>query len=100
MYLTLSEIKSHLNIDKEFKGDDEILLIYEQAAESAVEAHLNYKLSESLEDGRLPYNIKVAILLLIGNMYNNREAVTYGSAIEVPLAYRYLLDAVKYWNIP
>ena len=58
MYITLSEIKSHLNIDDDHKADDDILLVYEQAAEAQAEAHLNRKLKDCLEEGRLPKNIQ------------------------------------------
>lgn len=100
MYITLSELKSHLNLDNDFKADDQILLVYEQAAEAQAEAHLNRKLKDCLVDGRLPKNIEVGILMLAGHFYNSREAVTYSSAQELPLGVRYLWDAVKYWNIP
>lgn len=100
MYHTLETVKNHLLIDKDFHDDDQILLVYLQAAEAAAEAHLNKKLINCLEDGRLPYNISVAILMMIGNFYNNREATSYSTVQEVPLGARYLLDAVKYWNVP
>lgn len=100
MYITLSELKSHLNIDKDYKADDDLLLIYEQAAEAQAEAHLNKKLADCLEEGRLPRNIEVGILMLAGHFYNSREAVTYSSAQELPLGVRYLWDAVKFWNVP
>lgn len=92
MYITLSEIKAHLNIDRCFKEDDALLLTYIKASEDSVEKYYGKPLSEVLEDGELPYSLKACILLFAGHLYNNREAVLYQQTYELPLGYKYLLQ--------
>lgn len=91
MYITLQEVKQHLNIDEYFELDDALLLTYIQAAESAVEKYYGKPLSTTLEDGELPYSLKAAILLFIGHLYANREATSTISMTEIPLGYKYLI---------
>ena len=91
MYITLQEIKQHLNIDNYFKEDDSLLLTYIQAAENAVEKYYGKPLSTVLEDGELPYSLKAAIMLFIGHLYANREAINYAQPYELPLGFKYLL---------
>lgn len=90
--LTLEMIKKHLNFDEDYFGDDEYLMQLAEAATDAVSAHVNYPLINLIdEDGNLPANLLQAILLLIGHLYNNREAVSFTTGVEIPLAYQYLL---------
>lgn len=100
MYTLLNDVKEHLLIDKDFHDDDNYLISLIEVCEDAVEKDLGYKYTTILEEGRLPKSVSQAILLLIGNFYNNREAVVYGSPVEVPLAYRYLLNLQRNWSIP
>ena len=96
MFITLDRIKKHLNIDNYFEDDDEYLLYLESVAETVVEQHIDKNLSDLLDtNGELPTPLVHAMLLLIGNMYNNRESVTTGFALEVPLSYSYILDLYK-----
>lgn len=44
MYVNLQQLKKHLNIDSSFHDDDEYLCDLEQAAELAVERHIDDKL--------------------------------------------------------
>lgn len=90
-YLLLSETKKHLNVDKDFKDDDNYIQMLIDVAEDAVEKHIDKPLKECMKYGVLEPTIKQAILLMVGNLYANREAVTYGSAVEVPLCYQYLV---------
>lgn len=95
MYIDLSTIKKHLNIDESFKDDDEYLLMLEKVAEKSVAKHIDKDLAELEDGGELPSPLLQAMLLFIGNMYNTRESVTFGSAMEVPLSYNYILDLYK-----
>lgn len=100
MYLTLSEVKTHLLLDESYKSDDAYCISLIEAAESAVASHLNRPLKECLKNGELEPSVKHAVLLLIGNWYANREAVTYGSAKPVPLAFEYLIALNKRYGCP
>ena len=85
MILTLDRIKKHLNIDSDYNDDDEYLETLALVAEDSVKVHLNvgdlYGLNEA---GEVPASIVHAMLLLIGNLYMNREPVTFGSVTQIP----------------
>lgn len=98
--LTLTEIKKHLNIDSGFTLDDAYLLQLGEVAEIAVANHADQDLTALAQGnaGEIPAPLKQAALLMVGNLYNNREAVTYTTAVEVPLAYNYLLQLYRDYN--
>lgn len=102
MFLTLSTIKHHLNISEDFHNDDELLLLYLQASEDAVSKHIDMPLDELVnpKTGYLPKSVEACILLMIGNLYANRESVAYSTAVEVPLSYQYLIYLNKHYFIP
>lgn len=96
MYITLEEAKKHLNIDTDFTDDDNYILQLIQVAEIVVEKHIDCELTAQMnETGKLSYPLIQAMLLLIGNMYANRENVTVTNMTELPLAYNYILDLYK-----
>lgn len=101
MYITLEQIKKHLNIDSYFNDDDEYLATLYEVALNTVEKHIDEKIENIVccNDGDIPAPLKHAMLLLIAHLYNSREAVTYTSATEVPVAYNYLLDLYKNYDI-
>lgn len=101
MITPLDRIKSHLNIDKHFTDDDELLIFYAQVAEDAIEKHINCPLSRLMGyDGYVPSSIQSAILLLVGNLYQNREPVSMGTINKIPYTFDYLVNLNKnYKNI-
>lgn len=96
MYVTLSQVKQHLQIDKDFKDDDNYLITLVQVAEDAIESNLNIPLASLLKDGVLPKAVFHSILLMIGNLYSNREPVSFTSATKVPYTLEFLLATFKY----
>ena len=100
MYVTLSKAKEHLQIDKDFKDEDEYILYLIQVAEDAVEHTLNTPLSSLLKDGLLPKSVIHSILLMVGNLYANREPVAFTNPVKVPYTLEYLLGLYKHYFIP
>lgn len=99
MYIDITQIKSHLNIDSDFLDDDEYLLHLESVAELVVQKHIDHRLEDLLdESGQLPAPLIQGMLLFIGNLYANRESVSYASAVEVPNSFEYLLSLYKDYN--
>lgn len=92
MYIAIDKIKRHLNLDMDFKEDDQYLMALSEVAEEVVQRHIGYRFEDILVDGQLPMAIQHAMLLFIGTMYANRESVTFGSATVLPHAYEYILD--------
>lgn len=99
MYLQLYQIKKHLNIDDDFRDDDEYLMDLASVAENIVQIHIDRQLSDlEADDGSIPQPLIQAMLLFIGNMYVKREGIVFGSASEVPQSYGYLLDLFRNYN--
>lgn len=93
MFLSLEKVKKHLNIDEYFHDDDEYLNHLTLVAEKVVEKHIDCDFGVLMDDlGNLPSPILHAMLLFIGDMYQSRESVSFASAQELPLSFRYLLD--------
>ena len=100
MYLTLAEIKKHLNVDSDFTADDDYILALAEAAEEVVSKYIDYPLTQlEDEDRNLPKSLNQAMLLWIGSMYAVRESVSATSMIEVPLAFQLLIDLWKDYTI-
>lgn len=96
MYLQLDLVKKHLNIDDFFKDDDNYLYYLCSVAQDVVQKHIDNNLSDLQNDrGDLPSPIIHAMLLYIGNMYANRESISYSSINKVPFSYDYLLGLYK-----
>ena len=100
MFVQLYQIKKHLNIDDDFFADDEYLLHLAEVAELAVQKHIDNNLSELCAEnkGDLPSPLLHAMLLMIGNLYENREPIAFASHSELALSYNYILDLYKNYN--
>lgn len=101
MYITINQAKKHLQIDESFKEDDEYILMLIKVAEDSVSQHLDIALSDLVQnDGRLPSSVIHSILLMIGNLYANREPVSFTTVAKVPYTLVYLLNLYKHYYIP
>lgn len=100
MYIRIGQVKHHLNIDKYFTDDDEYIMDLVKVAEKIVEKHIDCSLSELAKDNgdELPSPIIQAILLMVGNLYANRESVAFAQSYEVPKSYEYLLSMYVNYN--
>lgn len=98
MYVTLCEAKKHLLVDNSFKDDDEYILALIDIAEDAVSVNLCLQLDSITVGGELPPAVKAAILLLVGNLYANREPVAYTSVNKVPYTFDYLISLYKNYS--
>lgn len=95
MYVTIEEIKQHLYID--FEADDILLADMIQAAEEIIEKYLNTTYAElESEYGSIPFPIKQAIKIMVGNLYANKESVSFNAyPSKIPYSYEYLLQPYK-----
>ena len=94
-YLTLADIKKQLNIDGQFTDDDNYLTTLGNVAETIVSRHIDYDLDDILEESYLPAPIYQACLLMVGNLYANRESVSFTNPNKMPFNYEYLLATYK-----
>ena len=99
MYISLEKCKKHLNIDPDFKEDDNYIMSLVEVAEEIVQRHIGHRFEDILVDGQLPMALQHAMLLLIGQFYANRESVTFGSASELPLSYNYILQLFENYDV-
>lgn len=99
-YLTLTMAKQHLLVDADMTEDDDYITQLCDVAEAAVEQHLDRPLA-ILEDttGSLPTPIVQAMLLMVGNLYANREPVAMTSANKIPYTLEYLIGLYMRHNV-
>ena len=106
-YIDYIKLKQHLNIESTFTGDDSYLQSICSVASLAVSNYCNGGLSGytgtttgsttgiTLTD--IPVTVMQATLLLATHFYLNRQPIAFVSANEIPLAFKFLLDADKYF---
>ena len=101
MYLQLSQIKKHLNINEDFVDDDEYLIELSKVTENVVQKHIDRELTElEDEEGNIPSPLAHAMLLLIGTYYASRESVAFVSTSVLPHAYDYIIALYKNYDGP
>lgn len=98
--VTLEQLKKQCNALDE---DASLLELYADAAEEQVEVDINRPLSELAtttqgESGSVtsyPNKIRLAVLLLVGHWYRNREAFSTTELKEVPKTYNTLIASFR-----
>lgn len=97
--IPLELAKKHLNLDEDYIEDDEYILGLVGAAKGAVEKALNASLDRLAEEngGEVPMAIVQAILLMVGNWYQNRE-ITGSKTAALPYNFEYLINLYKHYD--
>ena len=98
---TLVEAKAHLRVTH--SSEDTLIQIYIDAAEENASEYLNRAIYETdigsdLTGIVMNGSIKAAVLLFVGHLYNNREAVTMerlNMPMELPMGTKYLLNPYR-----
>ena len=92
--VTLQELMAQTNALPE---DATLLELYADAAEEQIEVDTNRPLSELIPEGgdSYPKKIKLAVLLLVGHWYRNREAFSTVEMKEVPKTYNTLVASFR-----
>lgn len=77
--------------------DATLLELYADAAEEQIEVDTNRPLAELIPEGESSYpkKIKLAVLLLVGHWYRNREAFSTVEMKEVPKTYNTLVASFR-----
>ena len=92
-YVTLEELKQHLNID--FDTDNTYIPELIEPVQLAIESYLNAPLDNFVKDGKIDRRIWHAIRILIANYYANRESVTFATPQVIPGHVELLLQPLK-----
>jgi uncharacterized phage protein (predicted DNA packaging) len=92
--VTLQELIAQTNALPE---DATLLELYADAAEEQIEVDTNRPLAELIPEGESSYpkKIKLAVLLLVGHWYRNREAFSTTELREVPKTYNTLIASFR-----
>lgn len=99
MIIDLETLKKHLNIDSDYTDDDNYITYLESVAEELVEKHIDRTFEDIIaEEGAFPQPLLHAMLLIVGNLYDNRESVAYNQVIEVPNTLSYILSLYRDYN--
>lgn len=96
MYISVEEAKKHLNINPSFTADDEYIAMIIEAAEQAVLATCNLSINELEGNGTIPSPVIFATLLLIGDMYSNRQTNAFTTVNKIPTFKFLLANFIKY----
>lgn len=107
MYIvTLAEAKKHLNIESYFTEDDNYISTLIDVAFYSIKNECNNKtwIDQSgvtsgttdfadftITGTTIPLVVKQGILLMVGNLYANREPVSFGSPVTIPYTLQFLL---------
>ncbi len=107
--LSLELVKSHCNIDADFTDDDKLLALYVGSAVKYVENYTRRKLYESessagYQDDPDPLllsdDVSAALLLLVGQWYENRENIISGQSFSTqPFAVSALLQPYRIYGL-
>ncbi|MBG3131831.1 phage gp6-like head-tail connector protein [Proteus mirabilis] len=107
--LSLELVKQHCNIDPDFSDDDKLLALYTNSAVKFVENYTRRTLYEKevsegyQEDADhllLTDDVSAAMLLLIGQWYENREGVISGRSFSTqPFAVEALLQPYRIYGV-
>jgi hypothetical protein len=99
MLIDKETIKTHLNIDSEYEADDAYLEYLEGVAKEIIEKHIDRTFDDIVaEEGEIPQPLLHAMLLMIGNMYANRESVSYSPTYSVPNSLSYILSLFRSYD--
>lgn len=94
MEITLDEIKQHLNIEKEWNGDNQYLQSLLDAAQVVVQKHICDSIDGKSEGEKTP--LIHAIKLLVGTWYMNRESLS--NLQRGNHSYEYILSLYKNYS--
>lgn len=94
-FVTLEMIKTHLNIEQDFKDLDSYLLHLRSVAFLVVQNHICSDLATLSGHKKA---IGHCLLLLIGTLFLQRESIGTSSMKECPHTLQYILDQYKNYS--
>ena len=94
MEISLDEIKLHLNVEKDWHGEDQYLQSLLDAAKVVVQKHICDDIDGMSEEQKKP--LAHAILLLLSTWYMNRESLS--NLQKGNHSYEYILSLYKNYS--
>ncbi|WP_455671692.1 head-tail connector protein [Phocaeicola sp.] len=93
-YVTLPELKQHLNVD--FDDDDDYIKSLIIPVQLEIEAYLNNPIEDYVTDGNIDRRIWHAIRIEVADFYANRESVTFAKPEILSTVVRLLQPLKRY----
>ena len=98
-YLTLSEIKKQCNIDPQWDGDDEFLVMVGDSAEDITAQLIDCDLDEIVAKyGEIPDGIRHAMRMLVDFYYSIYRGSAHEENIDIPNAVKCLTMLYRNFN--
>lgn len=100
--VSLADVRLQLHLDGDDTEEDELLELYAAAAIQACAARINRPIAGDAASLTLDQlaTLKVAVLMLVGHWHRNRESVTPGQAIELPMGVSWMLEPLRSYAWP
>ncbi len=95
-YVSLQELKQHLNVD--FSDDDKYIKSLIEPVQLLIESYLNRPLTDFVQYKKIDRRIWHAIRIYVANLYANRESITFGTPHEIPGHISLLLQPLKLYQ--
>ena len=92
-YVTLPELKQHLNVD--FDTDDEYIQGLIEPVQLIIESYLNRPLEELVRDGKIDRRVWHATRIIAADFYANRNSIAFVQAYIIPGHVVMLLQPLK-----
>lgn len=102
MSTIIKKLRSQCRIDADDETEDELLNLYFNAGKRKAENFINRKLhEESVPEGDpdglvIEDDILLALMLLVGHWYENREQTSDASKSSIPYGFESLLEPYRY----
>lgn len=93
-YVTLAELKQHLNVD--FDDDDEYIKGLIIPVQLEIESYLNNPIESYVKDGEIDRRIWHAIRIEVADFYANRESIAFAKPEILPTVVRLLQPLKRY----
>lgn len=101
-YVDLDMAKKHLNVESEFKDDDNYIQMLIDVAEAKVAKELCVSVEDlkGIDGGKeIPMPLKHAILLNVGGYYANREEVSNIQSRELVQGSKYIISLYRDYRL-
>lgn len=93
-YVTLAELKQHLNVD--FDDDDEYIKGLIIPVQLEIESYLNNPIESYVKDEEIDRRIWHAIRIEVADFYANRESIAFAKPEILPTVVRLLQPLKRY----
>lgn len=93
-YVTLAELKQHLNVD--FDDDDEYIKGLIIPVQLEIESYLNNPIESYVKDDEIDRRIWHAIRIEVADFYANRESIAFAKPEILPTVVRLLQPLKRY----